>query len=53
MLNKHSPVKYKYIRANNFGCMTKTLKKEIMLRPRLCNKFLKTKTVESKQLYNK
>ena len=33
--------------------MTKSLKKEIMLRSRLHNKFFKTKTEESKQLYNK
>ena len=45
--------KYKYIRANNSSYMTKSLRKEIMLRSRLRNKFLKTKTEESKQLYNK
>ena len=33
--------------------MTKNLRKEIMLRSRLRNTFLKTKTEESKQLYNK
>ena len=33
--------------------MTKSLSKEIMLHSRLRNKFLKTKTEESKQLYNK
>ena len=33
--------------------MTKSLRKEIVLRSRLRNKFLKTKTEESKQLYNK
>ena len=33
--------------------MTKSLRKEIMLRSRLRNKFLKTKTEVSKQLYNK
>ena len=33
--------------------MTKSLRKEIMLCSRLRNKFLKTKTEESKQLYNK
>ena len=53
MLNKHAPIKYKYIRANNSSYMTKSLRKEIMLRSRLCNKFLKTKTEEPKQLYNK
>ena len=53
VLNKHAPIKYKYIRANNSSYMTKSLRKEIMLRSRLRNKFLKTKTEESKQLYNK
>ena len=33
--------------------MTKSFKKEIMLHSTLCNKFLKAKTRESKQLYNK
>ena len=33
--------------------MTKSLRKEIMLHSRLCNELLKTKTKESKQLYNK
>ena len=53
VLNKHAPVRYKYIRANSSSYMTKSLRKEIMLRSRLCNKFLKTKTEESKQVYNK
>ena len=33
--------------------MTKNIMQEILLRSRLRNKFLKTKTEESKQLYNK
>ena len=53
MLDKHAPVKYKYIRVNNPNHMTESLKKEVMLRSRLSNKFLKTKTEESKQLCNK
>ena len=53
VLNKHAPIKYKYIRANYSSYMTKSLGKEIILRSRLRNKFLKTKTEESKQLYNK
>ena len=53
VLNKHAPIKYEYIRANNSSYLTKSLSKEIMLRSRLRNKFLKTKTGESKQLYNK
>ena len=53
VLNKHASIKHKYIRANNSSYMTKSLRKEIMLRSRLLNKLLKTKTEESKQLYNK
>ena len=53
VLNKYAPIKYKYIRANNSSYMTKSLRKEIILRFRLRNKFLKTKTEESKQLCNK
>ena len=50
VLNKHAPIKYKYIRANNSSYMTKSPRKEFMLRSRLRNKFLKTKIEESKQL---
>ena len=53
VLNKHAPIKYKYTRANNSSCITKSLRKEIMLRSRLCSKFRKTKTEESKQLHDK
>ena len=42
VFNKHALVKC------NSSYMTKNLKKEIMLRSRLRNKFLKTKTEESK-----
>ena len=41
VLNNHASIKHKYIRANNSSYMTKTLRKEIMLRSK------------SKQLYNK
>ena len=51
--NKHALVKHKYIRANNSTHMTNSLRKEIMFRSRLRNKFLETKTEESKQIYNK
>ena len=53
VLNKHAPVKHKYIRANNSNFMTKNLRKEIMLRSKPRNVYLKTRTNESKQLYNK
>ena len=52
-LNKHAPIKCKYILANSSSYITTSLRKEIILRSRLCNKFLKTKTEESKQLHNK
>ena len=52
-LNKHAPIKYKYIRGNISSYMTKYLRKETMLHSRLRNKLLKTKTEEFKQLYNK
>ena len=53
VLNKHAPIKHKYIRVNNSSYMTKSLRKEIMFPSRRRNKFLKTKTEESKQLYKK
>ena len=53
VLNKHAPVKHKYIRTNNSNFMTKNLRKEIMLRSKLRNVYLKTRTNESRQLHNK
>ena len=41
LLNKHVPLKVKFIRANNFPFMNKTLSKAFMTRSRLRNKFLK------------
>ena len=43
VLNKHAPIRYKYTRANSSSYVTKSLSKEIMLRPRLRNKFLRAK----------
>ena len=40
VLDKHAPRKQKYIRANNSNYITKALRKEIMHRSRLRNKFL-------------
>ena len=51
-LNKHAPVKKKYIRANYENFVTKALRKAIMLRSRLRNIFLK-KSLECKKVYNK
>ena len=53
VLNKCASVKYKYIRANNTSYMTKSLREEIMFRSRLHDRFLNTKTEESKKLDNK
>ena len=52
-LNIHAPIKRKYIRANESPFMTKELRKAIMVRSKLKNKFNKIKTDESKLMYNK
>ena len=52
-LNNHAPVKIKYIRANNFPFMNNELPKAIMVRSRLRNKYLKLKTIESKDAYKR
>ena len=41
VLDMHAPRKQKYIRANNSNYITKTLRKEIMHRSRLRNRFLR------------
>ena len=53
ILNRHAPLKKRYIRANNAPFMNKTLCKAIMVRSRLRNKFLKLNTEESKVEYTK
>ena len=52
-LNTHAPVKIKYIRANNSPFMNNELSKAIMVRSRLRNKYLKSKTIESRDAYKK
>ena len=52
-LNKHAPMKIKYIRANNSPFVNKDLSKAIMVRSRLRNKYLKLKTKESRDAYKK
>ena len=52
-LNKHAPLKKRFIRANNAPFMTKTLCKAIMVRSRLRNKSLKLKSMESMEAYKK
>ena len=47
ILNLHAPLKKKYLRANHSKFISKELSKEIMLRSKLRNKFLKDKTDET------
>lgn len=51
--DKHAPMKQKYVRANESPFMTKTLKKEIMNRSRLKNKYLKENSEKNKKAYSK
>ena len=51
-LNLHAPIKKKYIRANDSPFMTKDLRKAIMVRSRLKNKYNKIKTEENRLNYN-
>ena len=53
LLNKHAPMKTKYVRANNSPFMNKILSKAIMTRSRLRNKFLKNPTEINKINYSK
>ena len=41
VLDKHAPKKLKYIRSNNCNFMTKELRKAVMNRSKLRNKFVK------------
>ena len=45
--------KMKYIRSNNCNFMIKELRKAIMNRPKLINKFLKSRNKESKKRFNR
>ena len=53
ILNKHAPMKQKYLRANQGRFMTKNLHKAIMKRSRLRNKFLSDRTKMSRKEYKK
>ena len=52
VLEKYAPRKRKIIRGNECPFMNKTLKKAIMKRSRLKNKYLKENTPENKTNYN-
>ena len=53
ILDKFAPLRKKYIRANHSKFVTKEFSKAIMLRSKLRNQFLETKTQDSKIKYNK
>ena len=53
ILNKHAPMKIKYLTANQGRLMTKSLHKAIMKRSRLRNKFSCDRTEKSQKEYKK
>ena len=53
LLDRHAPLKQKYIRANQGPFMTKELQKSIMLRSKLRNRYLKLKTEITYSEYKK
>ena len=53
LLNRHAPLKIKFIRANNSPFMSKTLSKAVTTRTRLRNKFLKNPNKTNKTKYTK
>ena len=53
MLNKHAPLRKKFLRANHAPYITKTLRKAIMRRSQLETKYLKTKIQTDLKLYKK
>ena len=53
VLNKHAPLRKKFLRANHAPYITKTLRKAIMRRSQLETKYLKTKTQKDLKLYKK
>ena len=53
ILNKHTPLKRRYVRASNSPFMNEPLYKAIMVRTRLRNKSLKLKTIESREAYKR
>ena len=53
ILGKYAPMKQKTIRANESPFMNRSIKKEIVKRSRLKNKFLKENSEENRLAYNK
>ena len=53
VLNRHAPLRYKYVRMNQGPFMTKILRKEIMKRSRLRNTFIADNSQFNKVAYNR
>ena len=53
VMNRHAPLRKKFLRANHAPYITKTLRKAIMRRSQLETKYLKTKTQTNPKLYKK
>ena len=52
-LNRHAPIKTKYLRANDGPFMTKALRKAMMHRKRLRNRYIKSRTEENLKAFKK
>ena len=53
VFNKHAPLKFKFVRANDGPFMSKGLRKAIMLRSKLRNNLNKSKTQQANLAYKK
>ena len=53
ILDKHAPIKYKYLRANDSPFMTKKLRKEVMQRSKLKNIYNREKSNASNKAYKR
>ena len=51
VLNKHAPIKTKYLRANHSPFVTRELSKTVMLKSKLQNQYLKCKSEEARVRY--
>ena len=53
IFNEHAPLENRYVHANQAPFINKKLSKETMIRSRLRNKSIKTKTDVNRKAYNK
>ena len=53
ILNKHAPIKFKYIRANDSPFMNTELRKAMMLRSKLRNSYHKNKALHAHLAYKR